>query len=83
MQAYQNLQELLNDVKDLNLLSFTNSASQLYKQLVQDKIRIGTNDLRIAAIALSLNATVVTRNTQYFAKVPNLKLENWAINDEN
>ncbi len=35
-------------------------------------------DLRIAAIALANNATLVTRNTQDFIEIENLTLENWA-----
>jgi tRNA(fMet)-specific endonuclease VapC len=39
---------------------------------------IGLPDLLIASIALAQDATLVTRNTKDFNKVPNLKLENWA-----
>ena len=38
---------------------------------------IGSNDLLIAAHALSLGATVVTNNTREFKRVPQLSLENW------
>ena len=38
---------------------------------------IGSNDLMIAAHALSLGATVVTNNTREFKRVPQLSLENW------
>jgi tRNA(fMet)-specific endonuclease VapC len=39
---------------------------------------IGSNDLFIAAHAHSLGLTLVTNNTREFARIPSLKLENWA-----
>ena len=38
---------------------------------------IGSNDLLIAAHAISLDLTLVTNNTKEFERVPGLKLENW------
>ena len=38
---------------------------------------IGNNDLLIAAHARSLDMILVTNNTKEFAKITNLKLENW------
>ena len=35
----------------------------------------------IAAHALSLNATIVTNNVRHFERVPNLRIENWAMTD--
>jgi tRNA(fMet)-specific endonuclease VapC len=40
-------------------------------------IRIGTMDLRIASITLAHDATLLTRNSVDFARVPGLRFENW------
>ncbi len=34
-------------------------------------------DLRVASIVIANGATLLTRNTKAFAKVPDLKHENW------
>ena len=38
---------------------------------------IGPYDVQIAGIALANNLTIVTRNVREFARVPQLKVENW------
>ena len=38
---------------------------------------IGPYDVQIAGIALANNLTIVTRNVREFARVPQLKFENW------
>jgi tRNA(fMet)-specific endonuclease VapC len=76
--AYQALYETLDDFKAANVLEFNTTAIGLYQELVRQKIRVGTQDLRIAAIALSVNGILVTRNQRDFVKVPNLVLEDWS-----
>ncbi len=40
---------------------------------------IGNNDLWIAAHARSLDLILVTNNEREFARVPDLRIENWAV----
>lgn len=77
--AYQNLRKTLLYFCSVNLLDFDNAAYNCYQSLLQQRIRIGTQDLRIAAIALANEFILVTRNHQDFSKVPNLCLEDWTI----
>jgi tRNA(fMet)-specific endonuclease VapC len=79
---YQRLRDLLEDFSTINLLDFTSDASVIYDRLVRQKIRIGTQDLRIAAIALAVKGIVVTRNRRDFEKVPKLQLEDWTVEEQ-
>jgi tRNA(fMet)-specific endonuclease VapC len=63
----------------LNLLEFNQAACECYQELRQQKINIGSQDLRIAAIALVSQAVVVTQNYRDFIKVPNVILEDWTF----
>jgi tRNA(fMet)-specific endonuclease VapC len=77
-RAYSYLQEAILFFQTITVLAFTPEAETIYWQLKAQKIRPGSRDLRIASIALSLDATVVTRNRQDFQQVPNLKLADWS-----
>jgi tRNA(fMet)-specific endonuclease VapC len=77
--AYSRLQDTYLFFKELTLLEFSHEAELLCSQLIQQRIRIGTRDLRIAAIALSVGGIVVTRNQRDFGKIPGLQIEDWAI----
>jgi tRNA(fMet)-specific endonuclease VapC len=76
-QAYARLHRGLTFYKGRDCLPFDEVAAAIFNQLRAQKIRIGTNDLAIAAITLSVNGTLVTRNTVDFQRVPNLALEDW------
>lgn len=63
--------------KPLRVLPYSDAAVATFNQLRQQKIRIGTQDLRIASIALSLGATVATRNRRDFSQIPSLQMVDW------
>lgn len=77
--AYAKLRDTLEDFRRISLLNFDNNASTCYGELISQRIRIGTQDLRIAAIAISKNAILVTRNRRDFEKVPGLVFEDWTV----
>ena len=78
INAYARLEITLDYFKSVQVLPFDQNAHTSFEGLIRQKLRVGTQDLRIAAIALSVNGIVVTRNQKDFGKVPNLQVENWA-----
>ena len=56
---------------------YTEAAAEQFETLQQAKIRVGSQDLKIASIALTEEAMLLTRNTRDFAKVPDLLFEDW------
>jgi tRNA(fMet)-specific endonuclease VapC len=63
----------------LNILDYDASSESIFHGLKLQRIRVGSQDLRIAAITIANNGTLVTRNLSDFAKVPGLMLEDWTI----
>ncbi len=68
-------------VSPLEIMSFDETAATHYGQirtyLEKKGTPIGALDMMIAAHAQCLNVILVTNNTKEFARIPNLKLENW------
>jgi len=77
VEAYRRLRSHLDNYRQIPVLDFDNAAAGVYEELRRSRIRIGTMDLRIAAIVISLDATLLSRNSKDFKKVPRLKLEDW------
>jgi len=48
-----------------------------FDRLVKSKLNVGRADLKIAAVALEVGATVVTDNLRDFGRVPGLAVEDW------
>jgi tRNA(fMet)-specific endonuclease VapC len=77
--VYSELKRQLKNYCDIAVVEFDTMAATEFTRLRQEGIRIGTMDLKIAAIALANDATVITRNTRDFSRVPNLKIEDWSV----
>ncbi len=79
--SLRNRQALEMFLAPLSILPFDEPALWAYGELRTELERrgtpIGSLDTLIAAHALSQRATLVTNNTDEFARVPGLQLENW------
>jgi tRNA(fMet)-specific endonuclease VapC len=78
VRAYDLLLAHLTDYCAIEVLSFDADSAHVLSDLLKLRLKVGTMDLRIAAVALQHGATVVTRNIADFRRIPGLQLENWA-----
>lgn len=80
---YSKLWTTAKYLQTVEILDFTLEADTCLKQLLKENPPLRKNrlqkDMRIAAIALSLNAIVVTRNYRDFAQVPGLAIVDWTL----
>jgi tRNA(fMet)-specific endonuclease VapC len=80
---YTKLWNAVEYFKGIPIVNFDDAAHQVYQQLLSENPPLRKNrvqkDMRIAAISLSIGATVVTRNRKDFEPVPGLSIVDWTI----
>ncbi len=76
--AYQRLANNIRSLSAFQILSFDEPSIRRYDTLRTLKLNVRKMDLRIAAIVLEQNATLVTRNAQDFKQVPGLTFVDWS-----
>jgi tRNA(fMet)-specific endonuclease VapC len=79
IRGYSLLLEIFQGFRIAPILSFDAGAVAVFDDLRNQKIRVSTMDLRIAAIAISRDLILLTRNVKDFSKIPNLLMENWTL----
>ena len=79
VRAYDRLSHFIDLIRRMPVYPFDTAAAGVFVYLHQQKLRIGTMDLKIAAIALANGALLLTANRRDFTKVPGLRFENWLI----
>ena len=75
--AYERLVALFSFFARWKVLPFDKRAADEFMKLREHRIRLGTMDLKIAAIALVNDALLLTANLRDFERVPRLRIENW------
>jgi tRNA(fMet)-specific endonuclease VapC len=80
-RVQENLGKLSRFFELFDSLPFDDTAAEQYGVLRAQARRAGTplgaNDLLIAAIALSVDLTLVTKNQEEFRRVAGLRVESW------
>lgn len=79
VRAYQNLLATVLFFRTIQIIGFDRQTQAIFQSLRAQRVRIGTQDLRIAAIALRQGATLATRNRQDFAAILALQTEDWSL----
>jgi tRNA(fMet)-specific endonuclease VapC len=78
VRGYEMFQRILSDFTEMSVAPFDDAAASVFTFLRKGRIRIGTIDLRIAAIAVCNNWNLLSRNLVDFQLVPNLRVEDWS-----
>ncbi|NJM21965.1 MAG: type II toxin-antitoxin system VapC family toxin [Richelia sp. RM1_1_1] len=76
--AYQRLVETVMLLSVFNVLQYDEKSQEIYQNCRKQRIRIGTQVLRIASIVLANKGILLTRNLRDFEKVPGLNIEDWS-----
>jgi len=79
IKAYYWFSKTLDFLSGFKILKYDQKAETHFQELCSKKIRIGSQDLKIAAIALSNKAILLTRNQKDFEQIPGLEMEDWSI----
>jgi tRNA(fMet)-specific endonuclease VapC len=74
---YQRLAELLDFLAEWDVITLSAAAADRFAELRRQKVRVGSQDLKLAAIAMAEDTLLLSANLRDFQRVPGLRLENW------
>lgn len=74
---YRRVAEFIEMLTEWPILLWDEATVEEYERLRWLRNRIGTQDLKIAAIAIANDALLLSANLRDFERVPGLKVEDW------
>lgn len=74
---YERLARLLTTLAEWELANWSVRSADEFAKLRRARIHIGTQDLRIAAIAIATSGLLLSANLRDLERVPNLRVEDW------
>jgi tRNA(fMet)-specific endonuclease VapC len=78
IRAYAALQQAVEFCARARILPVAKEAMLHFNDLRPRKLRLGSNDLRIASVVLAHDAVLVTRNLRDFKRVTGLHVTDWS-----
>ena len=77
VEVYAHMKMSLEAAVKLGVLPFDQDAAAIFVGLRRTFRRLGTMDLKIAAICLAHDVTLLSRNLADFNGIPGLRVDNW------
>ncbi|NCR73230.1 MAG: type II toxin-antitoxin system VapC family toxin [Microcystis aeruginosa LG13-12] len=77
--AYRRLEKHLANYCTIPIVGFDEKAAQVFQELRVTYPRLGSMDLKIAAISMVNQAILLTRNLSDFGQIAGLRAEDWTI----
>ncbi len=77
--AYRRLEKHLANYRTIPIVGFDEKAGQVFQELRVTYPRLGSMDLKIAAISMVNPAILLTRNLSDFGQIAGLRAEDWTI----
>lgn len=77
--AHQRFRQAMYDLAKLNIREFDSASIALFESLKQQRPRVGSQVLRIAATTIASGATIVTRNRADSGQISGLNIEDWTV----
>lgn len=81
--AYSRLSRFVEQYRRISVLDFDEKAADVFRQLKNLKLKVASMDLKIASIAIANDALLLSRNLKDFESIPNLRVEDWTIEQAN
>ena len=75
--AYERLVRMVEFLSEWEIIRLDDAAADEFDRLRKQGVRIGTQDLKIASVALVHDALLLSANLRDFRRVPGLRVENW------
>jgi tRNA(fMet)-specific endonuclease VapC len=77
--AYRRLEKHLANYRTIPIVGFDEKAGQVFQELRVTYPRLGSMDLKIAAISMVNQAILLMRNLSDFGQIAGLRAEDWTI----